>query len=254
MPGIGHFLQGIQHIGITVDNLDKSMEFYTDVLGGKVAISGNSFSGEVLQNTMFQKELMEAQILGINPRELGVPDILTGEHDVLDVRFISFGNTVLELLHFRESKLNPSAPNVIKKLPGNVGYANASHISFHVKDDINLNEFALILENECERRNIEICCNRVITMTNEKDRRFCEVRHTANKFWNDPKYFIEGYSDLDFGEFYGWSLFYCKGPNGEQLEFNQVTKTAKGHFERARREYNESNGTEYCWPTHTIDE
>lgn len=251
-PGIGHYLQGVQHFGITVDDLDKSIEFYTEVLGGKIAISGNSFCGEVLLNTLFQKELIEAHSQGINPRRLGVPDILTGDQEVLDVRFISFGNTVLELLHFRDGKLTPSARNTIEKLPGVVGFANAPHISFHVKDDVTLNDFALILEQECDRRNIDVRCNRVVTLYSEEDRKACEARFAANKFWDDPDYFVDGYSDLDFGDFHGWSLFYCKGPNGEQLEFNQVTRKAKESFQRAQSEYNEANGTNYHWPTRTF--
>jgi catechol 2,3-dioxygenase-like lactoylglutathione lyase family enzyme len=254
LPGVGHYLQGVQHFGITVDDLDKSIEFYTEVLGGKVAISGDSFSGEVLLNTLFQKELIEASMLGINPRRLGVPDILTGKNDVLDVRFISFGNTVLELLHFREGRLKPNAPNIIEKLPGVVGYANAPHISFHVKDDVSLNDFAVILEQECDRRGIEVLCNRVITVNSQEERKLCEARYAANKFWHDPDNYVEGYSELDFGDFHGWSLFYCKGPNGEQLEFNQVTRTAKENFQRAQNEYNKANGTEYRWPTRTLND
>ena len=84
--GLGHYLQGIQHFGITVDNLEKSIEFYTEVLGGKVAISGDSFSGDVLHNTLFQKEEIEALNQGISPRRLGVPNLKTGDQDVLDVR------------------------------------------------------------------------------------------------------------------------------------------------------------------------
>ena len=34
-------------------------------------------------------------------------------------------------------------------------------------------------------------------------------------------------------------------PNGEQLEFNQVTRQARQHFDRARQQYNEANGTTY---------
>jgi hypothetical protein len=40
-------------------------------------------------------------------------------------------------------------------------------------------------------------------------------------------------------------LFYCKGPNGEQLEFNQVTRTARECFDGARQQYNTANGTTY---------
>jgi len=252
--GLGHFLQGVQHFGITVDNMAKSIEFYTEVLGGKIAISGDGFYGEVLHNTLFQKEELEALEQGINSRRLGVADLKSGQKDVLDVRFISFGNTVLELLHFREAHLTPNAPNIIEKLPGTVGFANAPHISFHVKDDVTLNEFALILEQECDRRGIPVACNRVITVQSEQQRREVSARYAANKFWNDPDYFVDGYSDSDFGDFHGWSLFYCKGPNGEQLEFNQVTRKAKEHFLRAQQEYNQSNGTNYRWSSITLQE
>ena len=252
--GLGHYLQGIQHFGITVDDMAKSMEFYIDVLGGKVAIAGDGFFGEVMQNNLFQKEEIEAIKQEITPRRLGVPDLKDGTKDVLDVRFVSFGNTVLELIHFRDSKLNPNAFNVIEKLPGCVGYANAPHISFHVKDDVTLNEFAFILEEECEKRGIHVACNRIITVRTEEERRKVAAKYAANKFWNDPEYFVEGYSDSDFGDFHGWSLFYCKGPNGEQLEFNQVTRTAKENFKRAQQEYNEANGTHYVWNTVTLQE
>jgi catechol 2,3-dioxygenase-like lactoylglutathione lyase family enzyme len=252
--GLGHYLQGIQHFGITVDNLEKSIEFYTEVLGGKIAISGDSFSGDVLHNTLFQKEEIEALNQGISSRRLGVPNLKTGDQDVLDVRFISFGNTVLELLHFRDAGLTPNAPNIIEKNSGVVGFVNAAHISFHVKEDVVLNEFALILEQECEKRGIEVACNRVITVKSEAERKQVAARYAANKFWNDPDYFVDGYSDAEFGDFYGWSLFYCKGPNGEQIEFNQVTRKAKEHFIRAQQEYNNSNGTTYEWSTTTLQE
>jgi catechol 2,3-dioxygenase-like lactoylglutathione lyase family enzyme len=252
--GLGHYLQGIQHFGITVDNMEKSIEFYIEVLGGKVAIAGDGFIGEFLHNNLFQKEELDALSQGIDSRRLGVPDIRDGNKESLDVRFVSFGNTVLELIHFRDAKLTPNAPNVMEKLPSCVGYANAPHISFHVKDDVTLNEFALTLEAECEKRGIQVACNRIITVKTEEERRKVAAKYAAFKFWNDPEYFVEGLSDSDFGDFQGWSLFYCKGPNGEQLEFNQVTRTARENFIRAQKEYNEANGTSYIWNTSTLED
>ena len=75
------------------------------------------------------------------------------------------------------------------------------------------------------------------------------LKYTANKFWNDPQYFIEGYSDSDFGNFHGWSLFYAKGPNGEQLEFNQVTRDIRDKFIAAQQAYNAATGTNFAWPS-----
>jgi hypothetical protein len=162
------------------------------------------------------------------------------------VVFISFGNTAVELIHFRDAARDPTAPNVFPKLPSGVGYGNAGHISFHVKDDVDLNAFAKQLEEECQRRGIQnVVCNRIIQVNSEAERRAAALKYCANKFWHDADYFVEGYSDAEFGDFLGWSLFYCKGPNGEQLEFNQVTRKAREHFDRARRQYNEANGTTY---------
>jgi hypothetical protein len=45
----------------------------------------------------------------------------------------------------------------------------------------------------------------------DKERREVALKDCANKFWNDPKHFAEGYSDGEFGDFQRWSLFYCKG-------------------------------------------
>ena len=109
------------------------------------------------------------------------------------------------------------------------GTGTPGHISFHVKDDVDLNAFAKQLEEECQRRGIKnVVCNRIIQVKSEAERRNAALKYCANKFWNDPEYFVEGYSDSEFGDFLGWSLFYCKGPNGEQLEFNQVTRQSAG--------------------------
>ena len=246
---LGPMLQGVQHVGVTVDDMKKSLEFYIEVLGGRLAIAGNGFYGPVLHNTLFQVEDIQAIEQSRSPRSNGVPDLRDGTRESLDVCFISFGNTCVELIHFRDAKLDSSAPNIFPRLPSGVGYGNACHISFYVKDDVDLNMFAKSLEEECQRRGIaNVKVNHVIDVQSERERLSLPLKYAANKFWNDKEYFIEGYSDSNFGDFEGWSLFYCKGPNGEQLEFNQVTRRAKEHFNRAREEYNEANGTSYEGP------
>ena len=244
---LGPMLQGVQHVGVTVDDMKKSLEFYIEVLGGRLAIAGTGFYGPVLHNTLFQVEDIEAIEKNRSPRSLGVPDLRDGSRESLDVCFISFGNTCVELIHFRDAKLDDTAPNIFPRLPSGVGHGNACHISFHVKDDVDLNKFAKSLEEECQQRGItNVVVNHVVDVSSHEQRRNLPLKYAANKFWNEKDYFIEGYSDMDFGDFEGWSLFYCKGPNGEQLEFNQVTRKAKDHFNRARGEYNEANGTTYA--------
>jgi catechol 2,3-dioxygenase-like lactoylglutathione lyase family enzyme len=249
---LGKLLQGVQHVGVTVDDMKKSLEFYIEVLGGRLAIAGSGFYGPVLHNTLFQVEDIEAYAHHSSPRSYGVPDLRDGTKDAIDVCFISFGNTCVELIHFREAHLDVNAPNIFPRLPSGVGHGNACHISFHVKDDVDLNVFAKQLENECQRRGISnVKVNHVIDVKTDQERRSLPLKYAANKFWNEMEYFIEGYSDANFGDFEGWSLFYAKGPNGEQLEFNQVTRVAKKNFDRARNEYNQANDTSYEPPRPT---
>lgn len=252
----GNYLQGVQHVGITVNNMAKSLEFYTEVLGGKLVVSGDAYSGEILHHTLFQKEEIESLKLGHNSSLIETPDIRDGSKEVLDIRFISFGNIAVELLHFRDTKLTPNAPNWLKKQTKChssektcVAYVPIIHLSFHVKNDVDLNKFAKSLEAECRRREIDLVCNRIIHVDSEEARRQTDLKYTANKFWYDPDYFIEGYSDSDFGDFYGWSLFYAKGPNGEQLEFNQVTRKIKDLFIKGQKEYNQDYNTNFNWPS-----
>jgi len=57
------------------------------------------------------------------------------------------------------------------------------------------------------------------------------------------------FSGTEFSrDFDGWSLFYVKGPNGEQLEFNQVQQKAKENFTQAHNEYNTASRANYSGP------
>jgi catechol 2,3-dioxygenase-like lactoylglutathione lyase family enzyme len=242
---MGQAVQGVQHVGITVENFERSIEFYTEVLGGVVVYRRDGFVHEVMQHTLFQKEELDAQASGLHPRTLGVPDIRDGSKEAMDICFISFGNLVVELLHIRGGKESPSDPNLMGAMPSIVSYTCTMHLSFHVKDDVDLSVFAKRLEEEAEKRGFtNVKCNRVIHVASPEERNKLDLRYYSNKFWNDPDGFIAGYSDLDFGKFEGWSLVYCKGPSGEQLEFNQVRLKAKDLFAQARDQYYLRNRTE----------
>jgi len=247
MTGLGHFLQGIQHVGITVENLDKSLEFYTEVLGGKLAVGETRLVGDTIQNTIFQKEELDAIAQNIPLQALEVPNLRDSEQ-ALDVRFISFGNAVVELIHFRDPDGSPQSPTLLKHQPSHIAHVTAKHLSFQVKDSIDLNEFAQMLETECQRREIpNVVFNRIIRVETAKERAAIASRYNSFKFWDQPNEagVIEPNPDHQWGEFEGWSLFYCKGPNGEQLEFNQVTRNVKGLFAEAQRQYNQANGTNF---------
>ncbi len=235
--GLGHLLSGIHHVGVTVNDLAKSLEFYVEVLGGKLALSGDGFAGEALHNTLFQRECLDAAERGVAARKFGVAAVKDGA-ELLDVRMISFGSTLVELLHFRDSKLPTSGPGVLEpRVPSSVGFNSAVHICFAVKEDIDLNQFALDFEAECRARRIVVSCNRTVEVSSEAERRAAPARSAASKFWNDPRYPTEGVSDDQFGDFLGLGFFYCKGPNGEQIEFAQATRKVKTQLRQAQMRY-----------------
>ena len=43
---LGACLQGVQHFGLTVQNMDRAYEFYTEVLGGTEIMRDGDFQGE----------------------------------------------------------------------------------------------------------------------------------------------------------------------------------------------------------------
>ena len=247
--GLGHLLQGVQHVGVTVDDIAKSLEFYTEVLGGKLVVTERELVGDTIQNTLFQQEELKAIAQGIDLKTLDVPRLRSAKEDALDVRFISFGNTVVELIHFRKAGNTDAAHASVSEMPSHIGHVNAMHISFNVKEDIDLNVFAQMLEAESHRRGMtNVVANRVVNVNSEAERRVLARRYNSFKFWNDPEAIAAGEPEVDWSHnpMEGWSLFYCKGPNGEQLEFNQVTRKVKDTFLQAQQEYDTANGTSFA--------
>ena len=45
---LGARLQGVQHFGVTVQNMDRAYAFYTDVLGGTEVMRDGDFQGDIL--------------------------------------------------------------------------------------------------------------------------------------------------------------------------------------------------------------
>jgi hypothetical protein len=65
----------------------------------------------------------------------------------------------------------------------------------------------------------QVRANRTITVTTEGDRQAAPMSANTNKI-------TEGKSN-------GWALIYCKGPEGEQLEFVQALDPVKRVFSNA---------------------
>ena len=53
---LGARLQGVQHFGVTVQNMDRAFEFYTEVLGGTEVMRDGDFHGERIHYTLLTDE------------------------------------------------------------------------------------------------------------------------------------------------------------------------------------------------------
>ena len=100
---LGARLQGVQHFGLTVQNMDRAFEFYTEVLGGSELMRDGDFQGEKIHNTLMADQEIVARERRVNARTIGVPDLRGGEQR-LDVRFVQFDNVVIELLQYRDAQ------------------------------------------------------------------------------------------------------------------------------------------------------
>ena len=219
---LGARLQGVQHFGVTVQSMDRAFAFYTEVLGGTEVMRDGDFHGERIHNTLLTDQDIEARVRGVNPRTMGVPD-LRGGGQRLDVRFIQFDNVVIELLQYRDAD-QPGGSGASFAEPRDhmsPAYPRSMHICFHVADDADFTQFIHDLEVEAARRGMtQVRANRVVTVTTEQERQAAPRETLGNSI-------TEGRSN-------GWTLIYCKGPEGEQLEFVQALGPVKRVFDGAR--------------------
>lgn len=218
---LGSRLRGVQHFGITVQNMDRAFLFYTEVLGGTEVMRDGDFFGDRIQNTLLLSEEVQAVEDGVNPLTLGVPDLRSGAQR-LDVRFIQFDNVVIELLQYR-NKEQPAggadnfAPARELTSPA---FPRSMHVCFYIRDDVDFNQFVRDLEAESARRGMtNVKANRIVRATTNAQRLGAPIDSNTNAITEGPSA--------------GWSLIYCKGPEGEQLEFVQVRGHAKQVFDGA---------------------
>jgi hypothetical protein len=164
---------------------------------------------------------IEARVRQVNPRTMGIPDLRTGAQR-LDVRFIQFDNVVIELLQYRDAD-QPAGNGESFAEPRDhmsPAFPRMMHICFHICDDVDFNRFIADLEAEAARRGMtQVRANRVITVTTEQERLAAPAEANSNGI-------TEGKSN-------GWRLIYCKGPEGEQLEFVQALGPVKRTFDEA---------------------
>lgn len=221
LGSIGGRLRGVQHFGLTVQNMDRAFEFYTEVLGGTEVMRDGDFHGERIHNTLLTDQVIESRVRKVNPLTLGVPDLRSGAQR-LDVRFIQFDNVVIELLQYRDSEQPAGSGNAFAEPLDHMSpaFPRMMHICFHIRDEVDFNQFIADLEAESARRGMNhVRANRVLTVTSEEQRRSAPIEANSNGI-------TEGKSN-------GWRLIYCKGSEGEQLEFVQALGPVKRVFDGA---------------------
>jgi catechol 2,3-dioxygenase-like lactoylglutathione lyase family enzyme len=214
-------LQGVQHFGVTVQNMDRAFEFYTEVLGGNEVMRDGDFQGEKIHYTILADQEIVARERKVNPRTIGVPDLKGGEQR-LDVRFVQFDNVVIELLQYRDAQQPMGSGDSWAEPRDHMSpaFPRSMHICFYIRDDVDFNKFIRDLEAESARRGMtQVKANRTITITTEQERQNAPIDANTIKI-------AQGKSN-------GWSLIYCKGPEGEQLEFVQVLGPVKKTFQEA---------------------
>ena len=218
---LGKRIRGFQHFGMTVQNMDRAFEFYTEILGGTEIMRDGDFHGDRIHNTLMLNDEIEAIEQKINPVTIGVPDLRGGQQR-LNVRFIQFDNMVLELPHYRESSQQAGtgaawAPAHDQRSPA---YPRSLHLCFYLRDDIDFNEFVRDLEAESLGRGMtNVRCNRTVMVTTEQGRKSTPLETMSNKITD--------------GKSNGWALIYARGPEGEALEFVQALDPVKQIFDGA---------------------
>jgi catechol 2,3-dioxygenase-like lactoylglutathione lyase family enzyme len=218
---LGMRLQGVQHFGLTVQNMERAYQFYTEVLGGTEVFRHGDFQGDGVQNTLLADQEIEANERGVNPRTIGVPD-LRGGAQRLDVRFIQFDNVVLELLQYRDADQPMGSSKSFAEPVQHMSpaFPRMMHICFYVRDDVDFNKFIADLEAESARRGMtQVRANRTVRVMTEAERKAAPRSANTNRVTEAP-------SD-------GWELIYCKGPEGEQLEFVKALGPMKMRFSAA---------------------
>jgi len=218
---LGARLRGVQHFGVTVQDMERAFTFYTEVLGGTEVMRDGDFQGERIHNTLLTDQEIEARARQINPRSIGVPD-LRGGAQRLDVRFIQFDNVVIELLKYRDADQTAGGTAAFAEPLAHMSpaFPRMMHICFHIRDEVDFNKFIADLESESARRGMtQVRANRVVTVSSESERVAAPIEANSNGI-------TEGKSN-------GWRLIYCKGPEGEQLEFVQALGPVKRTFDNA---------------------
>merc|ERR1711998_599943 len=120
-------LNAIQHVGVTVSNLTRSLEWYTKVLGGVEVQSagGNGWEGNDVEQLLMQHEILQG-----SPKSDYTAQLQVGGADQLDARYVNFGPLQVELLDYharngmeKDSNLPHFGTETAPSVAGNTHFA-----------------------------------------------------------------------------------------------------------------------------------
>jgi catechol 2,3-dioxygenase-like lactoylglutathione lyase family enzyme len=201
--------EGIVHqTMITVSDMEKSVNFYTQVMGGELIGKAEGLDGNYLYCGLFQME--EIKAWEANTTATDIPNLRKPEY-LADVAAIYFGHFNLVLIKF----YNKETKQVFElRNPSNsVAVLNSERMGFYVDDSITLDKFISRLEVSAERLGFPVRCNRVMTLRSEEHRKIAGI--------NVPQF--NAYSIVE-GQLNGLGWAHCEGPNGEQLQFAKLSR------------------------------
>ena len=220
-PPLGARLQGVQHFGLTVQNMDRAYEFYTEVLGGTEVMRDGDFQGERIQNTLLTDQEIEANARGgqsaHDRRARPARRRAAARRALHPVRQCGDRAAAISRRRSADGQSDSFAEPREHMSPA---YPRMMHICFHIRDDVDFNKFIPDLEAESARRGMtQVKANRMIRVMLEAERLAAPRSANTNRI-------TEGQSN-------GWALIYCKGPEGEQLEFVKALGPVKQRFNDA---------------------
>ena len=115
LRGLGHVLQGVQHVGVTVDDMAKSLEFYVGVLGGRIAALGDK-----ILEPLKVKAIERIRRMVRHHHEFydgkGYPDGLRGTDIPLGARILSVADSFDTMVTPRAYKRGRSVEEAVAEL------------------------------------------------------------------------------------------------------------------------------------------
>lgn len=151
--GVPGKLYGLFHFGTTTDDLWRSVDFYTTVLGAedlRQPLQGVNIHGDNVEFMLFQKELLDADAWQEAPNELSVANISDSGNMRLDLRFSLFDNYVVETLLYTDGQRLGDPVFTPRHNHSSAAYPHDMFVAFHLRSDVDLAAYVDKIERVAE--------------------------------------------------------------------------------------------------------